>query len=214
MGIGTRIDEKYSSLLDGEVYEEDAVVDKHFKWESMKLKDIEARFVTKGADALGLKELLLLKRKRSGKKKITLEIDNVGWYSGLKRRDVYEQMNNHTLALLMRMSINTSFGGRLMFSNGKYISSVGQLREFFGISKSMWFRNIRNDFIKHKIIVKETIDGKTFLLTNPLFINPIRPIEEGTFIAFKDEIYKYLNELDYAILSRQVCGQVVKVSEL
>jgi len=200
------IDEETGEFLDSRQISRGLYVDKR-----LEMQKLRKRFKN-CPESLSLDELYLLRNRRSDK--VQLQINEIGWVSSTRQKAVHRDMTTYSLALLLLLSDYTSFGGRLIFDNGRYVHSIFDLLTKLGFTKNEWYRYIRNDFKKHRVIVYEKIGKERYILVNPLYVHSHRWIDESTFIAFHEDIEAYLDPVDYYILQKRIVGRIVNFKEV
>ena len=195
----------------GEILEDKTISNIYYADKRRHYKSLLARF-EEDPNALTLEELYLLRAKKE--KKITMGIHEIGWVSSLRQSELIRTLNDHTIALITKISYQTSYSGILLYRNGKYIRGFSEMRKEFNVPNAIWYKTVRPEFIANNILAYVKINKQRHIIVNPIFVHPHRKIDEFTFIAFEDSIKKYLDKVDFVILSKMVRGNNVMIERL
>jgi hypothetical protein len=153
-------------------------------------------------DKLNLKELEFLMKIQKRSTIIKLDFGEDGYF--IIKKDIQKtlELHEYTRSMLYCISHMITHDGRLKYENNRIIPSLSKLKEYLKISNDKWNKYIKPDIDKFNILKKESIDNKWCILLNPIYATTTRIVTETMFIAFHEELKKYLDNIEYLYLKR------------
>ena len=169
---------------------------------SNKLKIIYNKIYNGKLDELSLNDLETIMKieKRSTSVSIDFKENEGSFFIIKENRRLCKDLTMQTKSVLYEIQQSITHDNTIVTLNNRPISSYKDLCDYIGISYSIWKRHISKDNSKYKIIRKEPINGKSYLVLNPLFSVKSRNITEYTFKCFYDILKEYLHPIDYLYL--------------
>ena len=153
-------------------------------------------------DKLNLEELEFLMKIQKRSTIIKLDFEEDGYF--IIKKDIKKtlELHEYTRSMLYCISHMITHDGRLKYENNRIIPSLSKLKEYLKISNDKWNKYIKPDIDKFNILKKESIDNKWCILLNPIYATTTRIVTETMFIAFHEELKKYLDNIEYLYLKR------------
>jgi len=153
-------------------------------------------------DKLNLEELEFLMKIQKRSTIIKLDFEEDGYF--IIKKDIQKtlELHEYTRSMLYCISHMITHDGRLKYENNRIIPSLSKLKEYLKISNDKWNKYIKPDIDKFNILKKESIDNKWCILLNPIYATTTRIVTETMFIAFHEELKKYLDNIEYLYLKR------------
>ena len=153
-------------------------------------------------DKLNLEELEFLMKIQKRSTIIKLDFEEDGYF--IIKKDIKKtlELHEYTRSMLYCISHMITHEGRLKYENNRIIPSLSKLKEYLKISNDKWNKYIKPDIDKFNILKKESIDNKWCILLNPIYATTTRIVTETMFIAFHEELKKYLDNIEYLYLKR------------
>ena len=134
--------------------------------------------------------------------KIKLDFGEDGYFTCKRDLNLVLELQDYTKAFLYSISHMITHDGRLKYNNNRIIPNQQKLKNYLQITNDKWNNFIKPDIEKFNIIVKEKIDNRWCILLNPIFATTARTFTETMFIAFHDDLKRYLHPLDYLYLKK------------
>lgn len=162
---------KYSIIDNetGEIIEIEGkeIIKREYMIKQVRYNKLRNKF-NKDPYSLTLEEIEFIRRYEKRGKTIKIDFSKDG-YVIIKENNSFKNLNLKTLGMLHLLINHTTYDHRIVFKNNKAVNSFPKLRQLLGISE--WdFKTIKKDITEYKIIKKEKIEDKTYLLVNPLYI--------------------------------------------
>lgn len=154
------------------------------------------------SDKLTLEDLSVLMKLQKRSTIIKLDFEEDGYF--IIKKDIQKtlELHEYTRSMLYCISHMITHDGRLKYENNRIIPSLSKLKEYLKISNDKWNKYIKPDINKFYILKKESIDNKWCILLNPIYATTTRIVTETMFIAFHEELKKYLDDIEYLYLKR------------
>lgn len=195
-------DVEFFSELTGEQLELEYVEKLRKKDYAIKIRKIYNKLSSNKIDELSLDDIELVMKLEKRNCDVSIDFKEKGerFFIVKDNRNISKDLSIHTKAMMFDLKYMISHDNTLVTKNNIPISSYKQLCDYLDVSYNVWKKNISNDNKKYKIIKKEVINNKSYLVLSPLFSIKSRNITEYTFKCFYEELKEYLHPLDYLYL--------------
>ena len=139
----------------------------------------------------GIKRKVMLDLNRNDTKYITLA----------EHKQFYKSLESSCAHFIIQSMFYVTHEGFIVNDNNRLIENFTELVDFLGIcSLSTFNKKIKKVILENKIIKCEKIEGKNFMVFNPIFAFRNRQISSYIFLCFSDELKAYLSDIEYTYL--------------
>ena len=195
----------YFNLDTGELVEKRIVKAMESEEYGRKVKNIFDKLKNCDIENLSLNEVeIALKVIGISHNNIQLDLAKNGesYFIIKNNRRITKGLNLDIKGVLYEIQQLITHNNAIVKENNASITNFTQLREYLGVSESIWKRNIMPSITKFNIIKKEKINDKFYLILNPLFSVKSRGVGEYVFKCFYEELIHYLHPMQHLLLAK------------
>ncbi len=195
----------FFDLTSGEVVSKRIVKAMESEEYGRKVKNIFDKLKNCEIEELSLNEVeIALKVVGISHNNIQLDLSKNGenYFIIKNNRKITKYLNLDIKGVLYDIQQLITHNNAIVKENNASITNFTQLREYLGVSESIWKRNIMPSIVKFNIIKKEKINNKFYLILNPLFSVKSRGVGEYVFKCFYEELIHYLHPMQHLLLAK------------